>query len=158
MFKHDFSKSIKAYTNVLLYDESLYIRQLQNEKMKFIFYDFIIFENTQRNYHTYKRKLYVMIQFVIKYRHMFNAKKTFIFHIDHKLFVKFINALKHENIYVRWINKLKNLNVTIKHIKNKKNQIVDDLFKIIFNETNCKFDQFVKKFYFEIKVHENDIE
>ena len=112
----------------------------------------------KKNYHTYKRKLYVMIQFVIKYRHMFSAKKTFILHIDHKSLVKFINALKHENIYVRWVNKLKSLNVTIKHIKNKKNQIVDDLFKVIFNEANCKFDQFVKKLYFEIKTHENDIE
>ena len=147
-FDYDFTFFVKIYIDVFLYKKNIYICQLQNEKMKSLLYDSMIFNSTQKKYHIYKRKLYAMMHFTIKYRYMFFAKNVFIVYINHKLLINFMNVIKHENIYVKWANKFRNFNMKIDYVENKKNLITNDLFKIIFNQIDCFSNQFVKKFYF----------
>ena len=101
MFGIDFELSVNAYIDAFKYDADLYICQLQKDEMRLILYDFIVFNSTQRNYDTYKKKLFVIVMFIDKYEHIFNSKKVSIIHIDHKLLISFMNAEKHSNIFVK---------------------------------------------------------
>ena len=69
--------------------------------MKSILYDFIVFNATQKNYDIYKKKLLAIVFFIDKYEYIFNDKKIFTIHTNHKSFVNFLNAKEHENIFVR---------------------------------------------------------
>ena len=158
MFDHDFSLLCEAYTDASTYDENIYIRQLQKNEMKSIFYDCIAFNITQRNYDTYKRELYIIVHFIKKYEHIFDFLKRNTIYTNHKLLMSFINAQKHENIYARWANKLRNHNIQIKYIESKKNQMIDDLSRVIFNDKDCESNQLIKNLYKKIKNHKNDIQ
>ena len=43
MFDHDFEHEVETYIDASRYEIDIYISQLQNEKMKSILYDFIVF-------------------------------------------------------------------------------------------------------------------
>ena len=156
MFDIDFELFVNAYIDVFKYDADFYICQLQKNEIRLILYDFIIFNSTQRNYDTYKKKLFVIVMFIDKYEHIFNNKKMFIIYIDHKSLINFMNVEKHSNIFVKWAIKLRSHNIRLKYVESKKNAITNDLSRVIFNEKNCKFDQLVKKLYEKMKKHKND--
>ena len=158
MFDHDFLLLCEAYTDASTYDEDIYIRQLQEDEMKSILYDCIAFNITQRNYDTYKRELYIIVHFIKKYEHIFDSLKRNTIYTNHKSLMNFINAQEHENIYARWTNKLRSHNIQIKYIENKKNQMIDDLSRVIFNDKNCESNQLIKNLYKKIKNHKNDIQ
>ena len=101
MFDIDFEFFVNAYIDVFKYDAGLYICQLQKDEMRLILYDSIAFNSTQRNYDTYKKKLFAIVMFIDKYEHIFNNKKVFIIHIDHKLLISFMNVEKHSNIFAK---------------------------------------------------------
>ena len=156
MFDIDSELFVNAYIDVFKYDADFYICQLQKGEMRLILYDSIAFNSTQRNYDTYKRKLFVIVMFIDKYEHIFNSKKVFIIHIDHKLLIDFMNVEKHSNIFAKWAIKLQSHNIRLKYVENKKNAIANDLSRVIFNEKNCRPDQLVKKLYEKMKKHKND--
>ena len=158
MFDHDFTLLCEIYIDASTYDEDIYINQLQEDENRFILYDCVSFNSAQRNYDIYKRKLFTIVHFTKKYEHIFDSKNRNTIHTNHKSLVRFMNAQKHENIYARWINKFRNHNIQIKYIENKKNQVIDDLSRVIFNKKNCEFDQLVKNLYHEVTKHKNDIE
>ena len=158
MFDHDSILFCEIYIDVSIYDESIYINQLQENENKFILYDCVSFNSNQRNYDIYKRKLFTIVHFTKKYEHIFDSKNRNTIHTNHKSFVRFMNAQKHENIYARWINKFRNHNIQIKYIESKKNQVIDDLSRVIFNKKNCELDQLIKNLYHEVTKHKNDIE
>ena len=89
MFGIDPELSVNAYTDAFKYGADLYIGQLQKGEMRLILYDFIVFNSTQRNYDTYKRKLFAIVMFIDKYEHIFNGKEVFIIHIDHEFLIDF---------------------------------------------------------------------
>ena len=101
LFNHNSKFFVKAYIDVSQYKKDIYVYQLQNKKIKLLLYNFITFTKIQKNYHIYKKKLYVIIYFTAKHRYMFNTKNVFTIYIDHKLLIKFLNAIKHENIYTQ---------------------------------------------------------
>ena len=156
MFDIDFELFVNAYIDAFKYGADLYICQLQKSEMRFILYDFITFNSIQRNYDTYKKKLFAIVMFTDKYKHIFNNKKMFTVHTDHKPLIGFMNAEKHSNIFVKWAIKLRSHNIRLKYVENKKNAIANDLSRVIFNEKNCRPDQLVKKLYEEVKKHKND--
>ena len=158
MFDHDSTLFCEIYIDASAYDENIYINQLQEDENRSILYDCVSFNSAQRNYDIYKRKLFTIVHFTKKYEHIFDSKNRNTIHTNHKSLVKFMNAQKHENIYARWINKLRNHNIQIKYIENKKNQVIDDLSRVIFNKKNCEPDQLVKNLYHEITKHKNDLE
>ena len=101
MFNYNFSLFCETYIDASTYDENIYIRQLQKNEMRFIFYDCIAFNVTQRNYDTYKRKLYIIVHFIKKHEYIFDFLKRNTIYTNHKFLMKFINVQKHENIYAR---------------------------------------------------------
>ena len=101
MFDHNSTLFCEIYIDVSTYDEYIYINQLQKDENKFILYDCVSFNSTQRNYDIYKRKLFTIVHFTKKYEHIFDSKNRNTIHTNHKSLVKFMNAQKHENIYVR---------------------------------------------------------
>ena len=101
MFDHDFILFCEIYIDVSTYDENIYINQLQEDENRFILYDCVSFNSIQRNYDIYKRKLFTIVHFTKKYEHIFDSKNRNTIHTNHKSFVKFMNAQKHENIYAR---------------------------------------------------------
>ena len=158
MFDHDFNFSIETFTDASKWNIEIYIRQLQNDEMKFILFDSYNFTSIQRNYDTYKKKLFVIVHFIKKHEHYFNAKNISIIHTNYKFLVEFMNVKKHENIYAHWINKFKMHNIKLKYIENEKNVVANDLSRIIYNVENCESNQFVKNLYQKTIKHVNDDE
>lgn len=110
----------------------------------FILYDFYIFSFIKRKYLVYKKKLYVLIIFLMKYDYL--CKHFYIsavVHIDHRFIIHFLKSDMHERIYGHWTNQLRRLNIEIRYISNLKNKIIDVLFRTIFDE-KCIIIEFVK--------------
>ena len=158
MFDHDFSLFCETYIDASTYDENIYIRQLQEDEMRFILYDCIAFNFTHRNYDIYKRKLYIIVHFIKKHEHIFDFLERNTIYTNHKSLMNFINAQKHENIYAHWANKLRSHNIQIKYIESKKNQVIDNLSRVIFNDKDCESNQLIKNLYKKVKNHKNDIQ
>ncbi len=107
----------------------------------FIMYDSFFLLFSRRKYFTYKKKLYVMITFVIKYDYLCkHFYKSAIIHTDHRSLTHFLKSNAHENIYDHWANQLRRLNIVIKYISDSRNKIVDDLFRILFFDEDCRED------------------
>ena len=105
----DFSRFFQFYTDASKFDEELIVTQHQNnftDKLQkrtiemFILYDAFSFSRIQRIYSTYKKKLCVLIKFVMKYDYM--CKRFYnmtIIHIDYRLLTRFLKSNFHEKIY-----------------------------------------------------------
>ena len=117
---------VHFYTNVSSFDVELVITQFQISRFVnitsfddksievSIAYDFFIFVSTRQRYFIYKRELYVMITFVIKYDYLCkHSYLSTIIHIDHRSLIHFLNSNLHENIYDHWANQLRRLNLFI---------------------------------------------
>lgn len=86
MFDHDFNFSIETFTNASKWIIEIYIRQLQNDEIKFILFDSYSFTSTQRNYDTYKKKLFAIVHFIEKHEHYFNVKNISTINTNHKCY------------------------------------------------------------------------
>jgi hypothetical protein len=106
-----------------------------------IIYDSFSFLFNRRKYFTYKKELYVMITFVTKYDYLCkHFYKSAIIHIDHKSLTHFLRSNAHERIYDHWTNQMRRLNIMIKYIFDSRNKIIDDLFRILFFDEDCRED------------------
>ena len=104
-------------------------------------YDFIIFISTKMRYLIYKRKLCVLIKFVMKYDHFCKHSKIIvIIHIDHKSLIQFLKSDSHESIYNHWTDKLKRFNLKIKYISERQNRVTNEMFRILFLAKDCTAD------------------
>ena len=111
----------------------------------FILYDAFSLSKIQRIYSTYKKKLCVLIKFVMKYdymcKHFYNMT---IIYIDHRLLTRFLKSDFHEEIYEHWTNQLKRLNIDIKYISKFRNKMTNELFRTIFSKNECLFSENIK--------------
>jgi hypothetical protein len=65
-----------------------------------IMYDSFLLSFSRRKYLTYKKKLYALIIFVVKYDYFCkHSYKPAIIHIDHRSFTHFLASDAHEKIY-----------------------------------------------------------
>ena len=101
IFDYNFNLFCEIYIDISKYDEDIYIRQLQNNEIRFILYDCVAFNLIQRNYDIYKRKLYIIVYFIKKYKHIFDILIRNTIYTNYKFLVNFINIQKHEDIHVR---------------------------------------------------------
>ena len=157
----DFSRSFQFYTDASGFDEELIVTQHQNnstDKLQkrtiemLILYDAFSLSRIQRIYSTYKKKLCVLIKFVMKYdymcKHLYNM---IIIHIDHRSLTRFLKSDFHEEIYEHWANQLKRLNIDIKYISKFRNKMTDELFRTIFSKDECLFSEDIKNAWWKCR-------
>ena len=150
--------SVYLYTNASVFVEKLIIIQFKSffavnlfdidfETSTieiFILYDFYALSFFRRRYFTYKRKLYVLITFLMKYDYLCkHFYFSIVIHIDHRFIIHFLNFDMHEKIYDHWIDQLRCLNIDIRYISKFKNKIANVFSKTIFDE-KCINIEFVK--------------
>ena len=143
MHKINLISTIHFYIDIFEFETNLMITQfrfeLNSRKLNeyFIYYDFFILTFTRQKYFTYKRELYVIVVFVIKYDYL--CKYFFlsiIMHTNYKSIIFFLNFNFHENIYNHWVDQLCYLNIRIQYIFDSRNKITNELSQILFDE-NC---------------------
>ena len=113
MHKINFTDKTHFYTDAFEYDDDLIVIQRKieqkinlyiNTKMieVSVLYDFFTFNQIQRKYFIYKKKLCAMITLVIKYDYLIkHFYQSVIIHTNHKSFIHFFisNISIHEEIY-----------------------------------------------------------
>ena len=100
-----------------------------------IVYDSFTFARTRRGYHTYKRELYVIVEFVRKYDYLCKyLNHATVVHTDRKLLTYFMGADSYEGIYRHWANQPRRLNVKITYIPGPRNKVADALSRTLFDE------------------------
>lgn len=98
------------YTDVFGFGAGLVITQFRDSKIVdvmnikavkvSIIYDSFTFAFIKRKYLIYKRELYVMIMFIIKYDYLYkHSYLSIIIHIDHKSLTHFLSSDLYEEIY-----------------------------------------------------------
>ena len=147
MLDVNFSKSFQFYTNASNFESELIITQHQSifeDMLKkrtiemFILYNAFSLFKMQRIYFIYKKKLCVLVKFVMKYdymrKHLYNVTTIYT---DHRSLIRFSKFDFHENIYEHWTDQLYRLNIDIRYISKSKNKMTDELFRIILSEDKC---------------------
>ena len=96
-FDHDADMTIIQFQNFVMIDTT----NANNRTIEiFIVYDSFTFAFIKRKYLIYKRELYVMIIFVIKYNYL--CKHSYLFvvvHTNHRSLTHFLDSNLHEDIY-----------------------------------------------------------
>ena len=110
---------VHLYTNASNFVAELVITQFKTEafvdlteKKKivevFILYDFFVFTSTRKCYSIYKKKLYIVVIFAIKYVYFCKHLYQFaVIHTNHRLITHFLTFDMHEEIYDNWTDKLR---------------------------------------------------
>ena len=150
IFKHDinFNLIIHFYTDVSEYETDLIITQYQrfvnmkttnNKNVKiFIFYDNFSVFITKRQYFIYKRKLYAIIIFIIKYNYLCkHFYCSVIVHTNYQFLIYFFNSNVYENLYEHWTDQMRRFNISIQYVSKYKNKIIDALSRILFDDEKC---------------------
>ncbi len=150
MHEYDYFLSAHFYTNASLYEEDLVITQfrIQDEKITeiFILYHFITFKAAKRKYLIFKKELCALVRFVLKYDYFCkHSRNIVIIHTNHKSLIWFLRSNAQKDIYDHWANKLRRLNLEIKYISERRNQITNELFRIIFRNENCTSNESVRQ-------------
>ena len=113
MHEINFTNEIHFYTDVSEYDGDLIVIQRKIEQKTDLYistkmikvsvlYDSFTFNQIQRKYFTYKKKLCAMITLIIKYNYLVKHSYQYvIIYTNHKLFIYFFisNISIHEEIY-----------------------------------------------------------
>ena len=152
MHRIDFNKTVYFYTNTSGYTGGVAIIQFRVAKDADIegkslvgvpiIYDSMTFSPTRRRYPTYKKELYVIVEFPYKYEYL--AKHPYVpavVHTDHKPLTHFLKADSHEGIYGNWADQLRRLNLGIVYIPGHRNRVADALLRTIFDEECNETDQ-----------------
>ena len=98
------------YINAFKFEINLVITQFRDLKiidvisiktMKIsIIYDFFTFASIKRKYFIYKKELYVMMMFIIKYDYLYKYLYfPIIIYIDYKPLIHFLNSNLYKEIY-----------------------------------------------------------
>ena len=95
-------------------------------------FDSFLFNPTERNYGTYKRELFSIINWCRKYYYMLVNNEPSTIFTDHKPLTYFLRASAVNGIYARWQSELHGLNVVIIYIEGKRNKVADGLSRTIF--------------------------
>lgn len=103
-----------------------------------VLYDSFLFTRTQRNYGTYKRELYAIVEFCRRHNHFFKAQQRSTVYTDHKPLTWFLESSSHEGIYARWVSELRLLNLDIRYIEGPRNKVADALSRTIFAGDGCE--------------------
>ncbi len=95
---------IHFYTDSSVFAVDMIVTQfrIKNEKSVkiLIMYDSFSLSSSRRKYFIYKKKLYALITFVIKYDYLCkHSYKSTIIHIDHRSLTHFLKSNVHEDIY-----------------------------------------------------------
>ena len=99
-----------------------------------ILYDSFVFTPTRRKYSGYKRELYAIVAFVVKYDYLVkHPYKPATVHTDHKPLTHFLGSDDHEGIYGHWAEQLRCLNIVIQYIPGPRNKIADALSRTLFD-------------------------
>jgi hypothetical protein len=143
MHKINLNDEVHFYIDASVFAVDMTVIQFRVENEKFtkvlIMYDSFSLSLTRRKYLIYKRELYAIVIFVTKYDYLCkHSYKSAIIHTDHRSLTHFLKSNAHEEIYDHWANQLKRLNIMIKYILDSRNKIVDDLFKILFFDEDCR--------------------
>ena len=141
----DLTKPIHFYTDASGFAGGVAITQYQDPRAVEacsttlvevpIIYDSFTFTPTRRRYPTYKRELYVIVEFVKKYDYLCkHPYHTTIVHTDHKPLTYFLKSDSHEGIYGNWADQLRRLNIEIRYIPGARNKVADALSRTLFDE------------------------
>ena len=141
----DLTKPVHFYTDASGFAGGLAITQFQDPRAVEAFgsnlvevpiiYDSFTFTPTRRRYPTYKRELYVLVEFVKKYDYLCkHPHHTTIVHTDHKPLTYFLKSDSHEGIYGNWADQLRRLNIEIHYIPGSRNKVADALSRTLFDE------------------------
>ncbi|KAI0992935.1 hypothetical protein K3495_g15249, partial [Podosphaera aphanis] len=109
-----------------------------------ILFDSITLNRGQRNYGTYKRELFAIVEFTRKYNYMFRTKSPSTVYTDHRPLTYFLETSQAEGIYARWASELRMLNITIEYIQGTRNKVADALSRTIFSDPECKEDDLLR--------------
>lgn len=145
MFGWNFILLVDLYLDIFNFVAGYYITQTQDREKGFFIYDLYTLLLAEQNFNTHKPELVVILKFRTKYFHMPNVKHQSIIYMDYKLHILFFNAKYHEDIIMHQVNKLCLFNIRIQYILRKKNMIGDGLSQVIFNNSNCFYDQLMNK-------------
>ena len=141
----DLTKPVHFYTDASGFAGGIAITQYQDPRTVEtygnalvevpIIYDSFTFTPTRRRYPTYKRELYVLVEFARKYSYLCkNPHQTTIIHTDHKPLIYFLKSDSHEEIYGNWADQLRRLNIEIRYISGARNKVADALSRTLFDE------------------------
>lgn len=136
----------ELYSDASGYGAGCVIIQVRQKVPYPILYDAFMFTRTQRNYGTFKRELFAIVEFCRRHRHFFSCREPSIIFTDHKPLTWFIDSANHEGIYARWVTELRCINVIIKYIEGKRNAAADGLSRTIFESPDCEHDPRVDNF------------
>jgi hypothetical protein len=106
MHEINLNEKIHFYTNSSVYAAGMTITQfrvdIDTEKLVkvSIMYDSFSLPPSRRKYSTYKKELYALVTFVIKYDYLCkHSYKSAIVHTDHRSLTHFFEFDAHERIY-----------------------------------------------------------
>jgi hypothetical protein len=136
---------VHFYTDASAYAAGMAVTQFRIENGKFvevsIMYDSFLFPSSRRKYSVYKRELYAIVIFVIKYDYLCkHFYKPAIIHTDHRPLTHFLESDAHEGIYGHWADQLRRLNIVIKYIPGPRNKVADALSRTLFFDEDCRGD------------------
>jgi hypothetical protein len=106
MHEINLNDEVHFYTNASTYAADMTVTQFRIDVITeksvkiFIMYDSFSFSFSRRKYSIYKKKLYAIVTFVIKYDYLCkHSYKSIIIHIDHRSLIHFLKSDAHEEIY-----------------------------------------------------------
>ena len=165
MYEIDWSIQFHFYSDASEYVRDLVITQFQvlSEYKKSaemsILYDIFTFNQAECHYSTYKRKLCVIVKFVIKHNHLLqnsDSKMYEVLHTDHMSLICFLKLELHDEIYEHWVTKLQKLNVKLQYIKRFWNKMMNSLSRIIFRDKTCTDNSVISALRAEVNKHWSD--
>lgn len=134
------------YTDASKFAMGCYLSQHVDNVEYPLFYDSMLFTQSEQNYDTYKRELKAIVTFVKKHGHYLQGPQTSTIYTDHKPLVGFLNSDSHEDIFARWAQTLRLHNIKLEYIKGERNQAADGLSRTIFNK-DCESTQMTKELH-----------
>lgn len=105
IYRHNLVLPTHLYTDASEFTEELVIMQFRpiefKKKLEIpVVYNLFTFSSTQQKYLTYKKKLYALTRFVIKYDYLCNyLLYTIVIYIDYKPLIYFLKTDAHKGIY-----------------------------------------------------------
>ena len=121
-----------------------------------LLFDSFPFSATEVKYPTYKRELFVMVKFALKYDYFLrDPRLPGILHTDHKPLSTFLTTDIHDGIYGTWASKLQTLHCKIQYIPGRRNGVADGLSRTVFSG-DCDMTDLARRLKEECEKHAND--
>ena len=165
MYEIDWSIQFHFYSDASEYVRDLVITQFQillrykKSAEISILYDIFIFNQAEHHYSTYKRKLCVIVKFVIKHNYLLwnsDSKMYEVLYTDHISLICFLKLELHDEIYEHWVTKFQKLNIKLQYIKKSQNKMMNSLSRIIFRDETCTDNSVIFTLRAEVNKHWSD--